>query len=332
MNKNLKKIIQYLFFALLGIFLVWWSVKDLNEEDKSNIRIALNNARYFLLIPVFIILMMSHFIRSLRWRLLINPLGYSPSRMNSFFAVMIGYLTNQAVPRLGEVVKCTVLSKYEKIPADKLIGTIIIERLVDAITLLIVFAITLVIQPTLYNDLVDTFFNTDSDGKDTGIPFYIILLIILGVLAVTAGIWMFIRKKKLIDVKMLLKGVWGRVIKGVGSIRQLKSRWLFIAYSVSIWFLYFIAGYIGFYALQETEIYGVKEAFAILSAGSVGMIATPGGIGAYAVLIEGTMQIYGLQKGVALAFGWLLWLAQTGVILIGGLISFALLPHFNRKR
>jgi hypothetical protein len=101
---------------------------------------------------------------------------------------------------------------------------------------------------------------------------------------------------------------------------------------VALWTFYFIGGYIGFYAFQETQQYGVKEGFAILSAGSIGMIATPGGIGAYALLIEKTMQVYGLQTGIALAFGWILWLSQTAVILIGGLVSFAALPYFNKTK
>ena len=99
-----------------------------------------------------------------------------------------------------------------------------------------------------------------------------------------------------------------------------------------MWALYLTGGYIGFMALKETEQYGITEAFTVLSAGSIGMIITPGGIGAYALLIQKTMQIYGLQKGIALAFGWILWLAQTAVILIGGLISFVSIPYYNKKR
>ena len=98
-----------------------------------------------------------------------------------------------------------------------------------------------------------------------------------------------------------------------------------------IWALYLSGGYIGFHALHETEQYGIREAFTILSAGSIGMIVTPGGIGAYAYLIEATMQMYGLQQSIAIAFGWLLWLAQTVVILVGGLISFGLLPVYNKR-
>ena len=331
MKKKLGTIFQFIFFLGLGIFLVWWSIKDLDTEDKSHIKSALQHARVFLIIPVFAILLLSHFVRAMRWKLLIETLGYHPAKANTFFAVTIGYLANQAVPRLGEVVKCTVLSKYENIPADKLIGTIILERLIDAITLLFIFAITLVIQPNIYNDLIDTFFNpAETSGKED-IPFYIVLFIALGIITLAVAIWMFIKKKNLKDLMSLCKRIWKSVWQGVGSIRHLRSRWLFLFYTLALWTLYFAGGYIGFSALRETEMYGIKEAFAILSAGSIGMIATPGGIGAYALLVEKTMQIYGLQKGVALAFGWLLWLVQTGVILVGGLISFGLLPLYNKK-
>src|SRR5690606_26109981 len=99
-----------------------------------------------------------------------------------------------------------------------------------------------------------------------------------------------------------------------------------------LWILYLSGGYIGFQALQETQHYGVKESFTILSAGSIGMIVTPGGIGAYPYLIESTMQMYGLQKSIAIAFGWLLRSAQAVVILIGGLLSFMILPGYNKRK
>ena len=144
MNKKLFTILQYVVFLGLGIFLAWWSLKDLNREEKDQIKIALSHARYWLIIPVFVILFLSHLVRAMRWKLLINSLGYQPRTDNAFFAVMIGYLTNLAIPRLGEILKCTMLARYEKIPTEKLIGTIILERIIDAITLLIVFAITAV--------------------------------------------------------------------------------------------------------------------------------------------------------------------------------------------
>jgi uncharacterized protein (TIRG00374 family) len=332
MKKRLFTILQYLLFLGLGIFLAWWSLKGLDHEKRIQIKTALSHARYWLIIPVFAILIGSHFVRALRWKLLINSLGYHPKTENTFFAVMVGYLTNQAVPRLGEVLKCTLLARYEKVPADKLIGTIILERIIDAISLLFVFAITLAIQPGLYTDLVNAFFHSPHDPAKKKIPGYLIAAIIIGILAIIMFLWMLIKKKTFADVSALFKRIGKSVWQGVSAVQHLKRRGLFLLYTGILWFLYFSGGYVGFFALQETQQYGAKEAFAVLSAGSIGMIATPGGIGAYALLLKKTMELYGLQEGVALAFGWILWLVQTFVILIGGLFSFVAIPYFNKRK
>jgi glycosyltransferase 2 family protein len=332
MKKKLFTILQYLLFLALGIFLAWWSLKDIDAEKKSQIKTALNHARYWLIIPVFAILIASHLVRALRWKLLINSLGYHPRTENTFFAVMVGYLTNQAVPRLGEILKCTLLARYEKVPADKLIGTIILERIIDAITLLSIFAITLAIQPHLYTDLINAFFHSPRDPVKKRISGYLIAAILVGIIIVVILLWMLIKKKSFDDVIALFKRIVKSVWQGISAVQHLKRRGLFLTYTVALWSLYLLGGYIGFFALQETERYGVKEAFAVLSAGSIGMIATPGGIGAYALLLKKTMELYALQEGVALAFGWILWLVQTFVILIGGIFSFAAIPYFNKKR
>ncbi|MDZ4793815.1 MAG: lysylphosphatidylglycerol synthase transmembrane domain-containing protein [Bacteroidota bacterium] len=338
MNKRLRTIFQYSFFLGLGIFLVWWSIKDLTTNDRSQIKQALQTARYWLLIPVFGILFLSHLIRAVRWKLLMEPLGYKPSTTNTLFAVFIGYLANQAVPRLGEVLKCTVLARYEKIPADKLVGTIILERVIDALTLLIIFGITLAIQPDIYYQLIDTIFNPIDIGskKESGatntISSSLVLLIFGGIIIIVLAIWMIKNKKNLHDLGLLFRKIGRSIWQGLSAVQHLKKRWLFVFLTLSIWALYLAGGYIGFMALQQTQHYGINEAFTVLSAGSVGMIATPGGIGAYAYLLQKTMQVYGLNEGIALAFGWILWLAQTTVILIGGLISFVAMPYYNKRK
>ena len=332
MNKRLRTIFQYSFFLGLGIFLAWWSLKDLTADNKSQIRAALKTARYWLIIPVFVILFLSHFIRALRWRLLIQSLGYNPSRTNAFFAVMIGYLTNQAVPRLGELVKCTMLARYEKIPADKLIGTIILERIIDSITLLFIFGITLVIQPDFYSQLTEAIFNSKRDPAHKTISSSLVLLIVIAIIVIVIAIWMLKKKKNFKDLGALFRRIGQRIWQGISAIKHLKKRRQFILLTIILWTLYLSGGFIGFMALQETHTYGIREAFTVLSAGSIGMIATPGGIGAYAYLLQQTMIVYGLNEGIALAFGWILWLAQTAVILIGGLISFVAMPFYNKQK
>ncbi len=330
MNRRLRTILQYCFFLGLGVFLVWWAIRDLSADDKLQIRQSLKNARYWLIIPVFLILLLSHYVRAIRWKLLIEPMGYQPRTANTFFAVLIGYLTNLAVPRLGEVLKCTVLARYEKVPVDKLIGTIILERLIDAICLLIVFGITLAIQPDLYGKLLETFFQS---GGEEPKPTSGLLLpgIIIAIVLVAIAAWMIVKKKSLADVFALVRKIATRVWQGISAIQHLKKRGRFIVLTVMIWSLYLGGGYIGLFALQETSHYGIKQAFTILSAGSIGMIVTPGGIGAYAFLLQKTMHLYGLSLGIGLAFGWLLWLAQTAVILLGGFISFLAIPWYNKK-
>ena len=332
MNKRFLILLQYLFFLGLGAFLVWWSVKDIDNEKMAEIRNALKNARLYLIAPVFIILLLSHYVRARRWRLLMEPMGYRPGKANTFFAVLVGYLANQAVPRLGEVLKCTLLARYEKIPADKLVGTIILERLIDAVSLLMIFGITLAIQPGLYSQIVNTVLNGGAEKETNQLPGYLIGLILIGVVAISIALWMIIKKKNFNDLLVAIKKIGSRIWQGLSTIQHLKKRGRFLFLTLLLWVLYLSGGYIGFQALHETEQYGIKEAFTVLSAGSIGMIVTPGGIGAYAYLIEATMQLYGLQQSIAVAFGWLLWLAQTVVILIGGLLSFAALPWFNKRK
>src|SRR5687768_13611784 len=137
MNKKILSLLQYLFFLGLGIFLVWWSLGTISDDDWVKIKESLRNANYWYLLPVVLALLASHFSRAMRWKILMEPVVYKTRIGNTYMAVLIGYLANLAVPRLGEILKCTILARYEKVPADKLVGTIVAERAFDMICLLI---------------------------------------------------------------------------------------------------------------------------------------------------------------------------------------------------
>jgi glycosyltransferase 2 family protein len=155
---------------------------------------------------------------------------------------------------------------------------------------------------------------------------------VIAIILIVLIIWMVIKKKKIYDVVLLFKTIWRHIWEGISAIGQLKKRKQFVILTIALWTLYLGGGYLGFMALEETSHYGLKEAFTVLSAGSIGMIASPGGIGAYAYLLQNTMMLYGLNSIIALAFGWILWLVQFSVILIGGLFSFVALPYFNKRK
>ena len=146
MKKPISTILQYLFFLGIGIFFVWLSVKNINHAQWLQIKDSIDRAKHWLIIPAFVLLFLAHYSRAMRWKILMEPLGYNPSNFNTFAAVMIGYLVNAGVPRLGEVVKCTLLARYEKIRADRLVGTIVMERAVDVVCLLVVFIAALLFQ------------------------------------------------------------------------------------------------------------------------------------------------------------------------------------------
>src|SRR6187551_1141088 len=111
MKKTVFTILQYILFLGLGIFLVWWSIHKMDDKNWEDCKAALRTARYSLFIPVFLILVASHFSRAIRWKILMEPLGYKPRLLNTFMAVLIGYMANLAVPRLGEILKCTILAR-----------------------------------------------------------------------------------------------------------------------------------------------------------------------------------------------------------------------------
>jgi uncharacterized protein (TIRG00374 family) len=278
-------------------------------------------------------LFFAHYIRALRWKLLMEPLGYKPSTFNAFAGVMIGYLVNSGVPRLGEVFKCTLLARYEKFKVDKLIGTILVERAVDVICLLIVFLMAIILQGEIFGgfmmDLLRKFFH-DKTGSLSYTK-----LIIAGALFLVLIISFYIMLKKFghIDIVAKIKAVIKNILHGLSSIRYLQHKKLFLLHTVLLWGLYFISTYAGLYALKGTEHLGLSGAVTVLAIGSVGMIITPGGIGAYQILIAKLLILYNIdEKTTGTASGWLLWSAQTFIILVGGLICFALISRYNKNK
>lgn len=333
MNKKIAGYLQYALFLGLAIFLVWWSIKKIPDTEWENIKAAIRKARYWLVFPIMAALLLSHYSRALRWKILMQPLGFKPRTSNTYLAVLIGYLANLAFPRLGEVLKCTVLARYEKVPADKLVGTIVAERAFDVICLVLVITIATLTQIDVIGEFVgkqvDTLF-ADKASKLT--PGKITLLIVILLVLVGGAIFIF-RKFSHIGfiqkVKKILAGVWG----GVTSVRYVKQKGWFIFHSVFIWAMYLLSVWIGFYALEETSVYGLTEALSVLSTGSLAMIMpTPGGLGVYHIFVQKTLSLYGLNDGIGTAFGLLMWTVQFFQMLISGFVALALLPYFNKKK
>ncbi|MDR9397448.1 lysylphosphatidylglycerol synthase transmembrane domain-containing protein [Salibacter sp.] len=310
-----------------GLFLVWYFYSSLTPEDKTEIMGAFERANYSWVWLSLVAATLSHMSRAYRWKFTLAPLGYKPNFTNSFFAVMIGYLINLAVPRLGEISRCGIARKYENIPFEKLLGTVIAERVADALILMttiltVVFLQYEVIQGLL-NDILASVF-----GKISGTTILVLLVVLLvGGIGSLVFIYRIKSENKLIQtIQKTLKGI----VDGMLSIYTMKKKWAFIGHTIFIWLMYLMMFYLCFFALPETSdvpIAGVLTGFAL---GGITIAVTNGGIGAYPLAVQAILVLYEVDKNTAGAFGWIVWTAQTILILILGALSFALISPFNR--
>lgn len=333
MKKSVITILQYLFFIGLAGFFMWLSLRSVEGKDWDDLQDALARANYWLLAPVLGLLLLSNFLRALRWQQLIEPLGYRPSLSNTFLALLIGYFVNQGVPRLGEVLRCTLLTRYEKIPAEKLVGTIVAERAFDVVCLMVVFIFTLIFQYDIIYSLISSgFFSiaTNSQQSVSPVKKYILWGLLI---AVFAFVIYFIVKKGVRPLLNRLKNIFSGIWMGLISSRRLKNKHLFFTYTISIWLLYWASTYMGFMVLAETRHLTPVDALTILVTGSVAMIVSPGGAGAYPLFIQKTVLLYGIAaKPIGIAFGWLMWFGQFITYILCGIVGFILLPYFNKKK
>jgi uncharacterized membrane protein YbhN (UPF0104 family) len=322
------KFLKIGFFFLLGIALIWWSLHQIPTQEWTKFTLALKQSKLWIVFPVFMILGLSHFLRALRWRLIMEPLGYQPSIANTYLAVLIGYLANLAIPRLGEVLKCTLLAKYEHVPAEKIVGTIVAERAFDVISLGIVFLMALGLQFNVIEAGWNQLKNQAAVPSNTDEGNWKIYLMI-GIGIVLIALYFILRKRipKLVaSIKNIISGIW----EGVISATKLKQQKLFFLYSFGIWFLYLLATYVGLYATEGTES-SFATAISCLAYASIGMILTPGGIGAYAYFMAKVLELNGVDYTLGLANGTLQWFSQFLIVIVLGGLSLIILPIINKQ-
>ncbi len=326
MKKALVTILQYVLFLGLGIWIVYHMLHELTPQQETELVAAIKSIDAWYLIPICIAGFFSHFFRALRWRYLLDTVDAKPTVLNTTFSVMIGYITNLAVPRAGEVAKCTVLAKYEKTPAHKMIGTIVAERAFDILCLIIIAVTAFLLQFNVINDYIGGRMHRMGEKIHSHEDVVIGVLAAL-VLFIVASIIIYRRSR---ETK------FGRFMKemnhGILSILHMKKRRQFIVYTVLIWLMYVLQIYIGLKSLPATHNLSILAALVVLVYGSVGMIVTPGGIGLYPFLVAQILGVYLISDVPAQAFGWIAWAVQTGLIIILGVLSLLFIHPYNKKR
>ena len=330
MKEKLLTGVKFLVFLTISCILFWWVYKDQNPDEIIN---ALKNIDYFWIWLSMLFGLLSHFSRAMRWNLLIEPLGYRPKVLNTFFAVMIMYLANLAFPRFGEVSRVGILKKYEKIPFRKLLGTVIIERTSDFFMTFIFLGIVLLTQL----DVIIEFFrkNPELSKKLDNLP-SVTSLIIIGIVFIIILLALFVLIKKYFSKNIFFLKIADflkQIIEGVKTIKNMEKKYAFIAHTIFIWIMYFMMLYIVFYTYESMSQLTILMGLTVMVMGSFGMIApVQGGIGAWHFMTIETLIIYGINTSEAKIFALIMHGSMTLMLIVAGFLSLIALPIYNKNR
>jgi hypothetical protein len=326
LKERLKKIIRLSFFLSLSGLLLYLAFR---KVEFGRIADALRSAKYSWLILSFSFSFLAFFSRARRWILMIRPLGYTPSLSNTYHAMMTGYLVNFALPRMGEVSKCVALGKKEKIPVDKLIGTMIVERTFDVISMFVIMAIMLLLR----GDLMGTFIfeNILSPlhlkilsifGSTLKILLFTISLVIAVVLVVLFR-RTFLNTSLLTRISLFLKGIG----EGLRSFYKMENKPEFIFHTIFLWLNYILMSWVIVFMIPATSHLTFADATFLVVIGSLGMAApVQGGIGAFHWIVSrGLHFVYGVTIEEGLVYATLAHESQVILIAILGAFSFYML-------
>ena len=307
----------------LGVFLIWYSISKLSPSDIQSIKISFKTANYWWVVVSLILGAFSHLSRAYRWQFLLEPLGYKPRFANSIMAVLIAYLLNLFIPRSGEIARAASIKKYENIPFEKAIGTIVAERVADVIMLLIIISIAFSLQTELIGSYL---FKNDEGSSIYSKLFMFVVLPLIGL----TSYWYFKKSKNPIIIKII--SFINGLIEGAISILKMRKKWKFIFHTVFIWLMYVLMFYAVTFALPETTNLPFGAIIVGFVVGGLSMALTNGGLGTYPVFVAGALVLYKIGMNPALAFGWIMWTAQTVMVILFGGLSFLMLPIYNKGK
>ena len=313
----------------VAIFLVWFSLKGIQPPPgKTKLDFLLetwNKANKFLFVLSGLVAVLSHIIRAERWRLLLQPIGYSVGLVPAFFSVMGGYFVNLAIPRGGELFRCLNLFRLNKVPVETSAGTVLVERLIDVVFLLTFIGASFLLEYDKLLSIIKDFFAERSKNQgaaNDGFPTGYVLLGVFVLIAIIALVWAS-KNGKLKVISAKLMDIWVNMKKGLLSVFLLDKKGLFLFYSFAIWVLYFVMAWLCMLAFEETKVLGIEAALTMFTLGSIAMaMPFPGGTGSYHFLVPlGLAVLYGMAKDQALAFTFVFHAWQTLVIIVFGFIS-----------
>ena len=323
MNKKTSKTLWYVVFLALGVALLWFSFRNI---DLSQLWTDIKGAKYSWMLLSLACLAISLYFRALRWNIQIEALGYKTRASSTYGTVLIAYLANCIFPRLGEVVRCSVLKRKENIPFDKTLGSVISERIIDLLVLLLLAFLVIVFQWKLLGSLITSWM----------VPLVNKLInnVLLGIIVIVIGIVFIIFLVKIIRKNKKIASLWHGFIDGIKSVITMKKKWRFILYTLAVWGFYVLMTWLPFYMLTETSHLGVVEAVTLLGIATMGIVApVPGGIGTYHfIAITLLSGFYGISEQVAGSFAAINHGSQMIFYLITGILAYVVMFFFDKRK
>lgn len=286
-------------------------------------------ANYWWIGLVLILFTISNLSRTQKWIMLIRPLGYQPRFINALLSILIGYFANLGLPRLGEVVRAGTLARYERIGAEKVMGTIVVDRVIDVISILLVTGLAILLE---YDTMIQFFAeNTGLAEKVGGLSGLLRILIPVAIIAV-AALWVLRRQIQKTAIYRKIKEVFMGFAEGLRTISRLDKPWLFLLHSFNIWLMYFLMTYVCFFAFAPTADLTPLAALVVFTFGSWGIVVpSPGGMGTYHYLVQTALVMYGVSGENSFSFANIAFFSiQLGCNVLLGILSLLILPRINR--
>lgn len=351
-KKKLGSIIRFIVFLGLGMGILYYVYYTTNQQYQLELQEKglpaqdylvklgsdMANANYFWIGLIVLAFLASNISRAIRWKMLLDPLkmqenGTKVKLHNPLMAVLVGYVMNLVIPRAGEVAKCGVINRYEKISIDKVVGTAVLDRILDVICLLLMILLALALEfDRLWGYLSANVFQS-ADGGGFSIPIWLWVLTGLGVV-VLALFFAFRKKLQQFAIYKKIEGLLIGFVEGLRAIQQLENPLAFIGHTLFIWLMYYLMLYFAFFSFEPTAHLGAVAGLLVFVFGALGMvIPSPGGIGSYQYLVSTALvTFYAIGGSDALSFANIAFTAPFLCNIIFGIIAIVLLPVLNKNR
>ena len=333
MRKGILQTLKFLGFLAVGIILLWFAFGNVDFTKLSEV---LKEANYSWLLLSILFGLFAFISRARRWVLLINPLGFKPSTRDSFYALMTGYLANIALPRIGEITRCVALGKKEKIPVDQLIGTVVIERSIDFLSLLSIMIYLIITSSGQINTFLKEGILVPIRNEVQSLfgVTWILWVILLAIMVITF-ILIIRYKKSLRKIRFFSKmfDLARGVINGLKTITNLERKWEFLFHTVFIWINYALMTWVVVFSIESTSHLTFGDSIFLLVIGGLAMSApVQSGLGAFHwVISQGLLIVKGIPIEDGLAYALLTHESQLIFVVIVGSISFFIIFRKHPK-